>query len=269
MGDGTRFVDPDHVVPGWRLVLPAAEALTRDTRRARGAQVPDHLPELLALGIGSLTCAALARRSRRRRDIDRFRGSAIPPRPLSDEAVDVATLVQRFEGAPVLGAFEAANCLLGNILGAERAGAPTVRAICVGPHGVTFHLASTPGDTPPGFEALHGGAAWHVGHTALHAGHEVTPYLPIVLPVGDDEEGTWLVPLRAGEILPVLGESSESLWRAARTAQESWEWADVVFATEDPLTLEARHRSDRAGRSVRRHDPSAGSGPAPPPALTR
>ena len=54
------------------------------------------------------------------------------------------------------------------------------------------------------------------------------------MPIGDDDEGTWLVALGPGDVLPVLGESAPSLLRAARAALGSWAWSDLVVVTDDP-----------------------------------
>jgi DNA-binding SARP family transcriptional activator len=236
MGGGQRFVDPDQVRAGWRLRLPDEAQHHRAT--GRPAQAPDHLPELLALGIGSLACAALARRTRGRRRAAPFPADLELPR-LSEPAVDAATLVQRFGDVPALDAFEAANRLLGRILG-ERAAPPRIRTICVAPSGVTFALAGAHDDAPAPFAAVDGGAAWRVSHAALDDVDDDLelepsfPLLPVVVPVGDDQDGTWLVPLGPGDVLPVLGESASSLVRAARTALESWAWSDLVVVTDDP-----------------------------------
>ena len=56
-----------------------------------------------------------------------------------------------------------------------------------------------------------------------------------MLPVGEDDRGTWLVPLGPGSCLPLLGEDAPALWRAARPVQEAWSWADMVLVTENPL----------------------------------
>jgi len=113
---------------------------------------------------------------------------------------------------------------------------PRVRTICVSPSGVTFTLldACAPTDAPDGFVALDGGGAWRVAHTTLDAIEPSFPYAPIVVPIGDDDEGTWLVALGPGDVLPVLGESAPSLLRAARAAAGSWVWSDLVVVTDDP-----------------------------------
>ena len=240
---------------------------TRPGPRAaeRGTVVPDHLPELLALGIGSLTCAALARRSRRRfrpepmvhpldaapfsakgavdtglqseRAVDTgpLSERAVDTGPLSERAVDTATLVRRFSGVPALGGFEAANCLLADALRhRESPEVPPVRLVQVGPQGVTFHLSRPQSVAPPGFDPRDGGLAWHIDHEALDSWTGVSyPLFPVTFPVGDDEDGTWLLALGPGSVLPVLGETAPALLRGARAALESWVWSDLVVVTDD------------------------------------
>ena len=197
---------------------------------------PDgHLPELIALGLGSLACAALARRAASRRRVGtRFSGDPVLEPVPSEGAQDAATLLQRFSGVPALHSFEAANCLLGLSLDGA-ASRPTVRAICVSDSGVTFCFAGVhPEEPPEGFVRVKDDTAWHVSHAALEGHDPSFPYLPVVLPIGDDAEGTWLVPLEPGDVLPVLGEAAPALWRAARAAVGSWAWSETVLVTEDP-----------------------------------
>jgi DNA-binding SARP family transcriptional activator len=263
MGGGQRFVDPDHVVAGWRLRLPdeaadtghRAEHVYQHPARSRPSGAPDRLPELIGLGCGSLACAALARRARRRHRPAQFtgeldlplRGGPSRPGRLSEAAVDTDALLQRFPSVPALDAFEAANCLLARSLELDEAGdyaggagAPRVRIVCVSSAGVTFSVTGAAHDAPDGFitvgDSMPGGTAWHVGHDVLEGLGTQTPFpcAPIVFPVGDDDHGTWFVGLGPGDVLPVLGESAPSLLRAARAAAESWAWSDLVIVTDDP-----------------------------------
>ena len=113
--------------------------------------------------------------------------------------------------------------------------ATKIRAVCVGPTGVAFVLAAPDPDAPEGFDASRRhGTRWVVPHTRLDAVEPFYPAVPIALPVGTDEDGTWLVALRPGEVLPVLGESADALCRAARAGQEAWSWCDLVAVTDDP-----------------------------------
>lgn len=271
LGGGSHFVDPDQLREGWHLRLPAETR--RSTRVGGGAghrsapPSPGHLPELVALGLGSVACAALARRARRRRRLgSRFSGDPILRPALSEGAEDAATLLERFARVPALRSFEAANCYLGLSL-EGRPLRPKVRAICVSPAGVTFCFTEAQADEPPqGFVQAEGGTAWHVGHDAFDGLDPCFPFLPVVLPIGDDESGTWLVPLEEGDVLPLLGEAAPDLWRAARGAAGSWAWSETVLITEDPddpaLLVESA-----AAPSIARHVLFCGD-PAALPAAT-
>jgi DNA-binding SARP family transcriptional activator len=242
MGGGTRFVDPDQLRAGWRLRLPAEArrpgepaAPADRSDHPTHPQPAGHLPELVALGLGSLACAALARRARQRHRIgDRFTDTSITGPEPSEGALDAAALLNRFAGVPALRSFESANCRLG--LSLEGRAGPSVRAICVSPSGVTFWFADAYPDTPPDpFTRLPDGAAWHVDHSALDDHDDpLFPYVPVVLPIGDNAEGTWLIPLEQGDVLPILGEAAADLRRAAMVAVSSWAWADTILVTEDP-----------------------------------
>ncbi len=60
----------------------------------------------------------------------------------------------------------------------------------------------------------------------------------MVLPIGEDESGTWLVPVQPGNCLPILGEAADALLRAAIPVQEAWTWADGVLVTDDATMVE-------------------------------
>lgn len=268
LGGGAHFVDPDQLREGWRLRLPTDARRDGDGHdgdlghQSTRPATPGHLPELVALGLGSVACAALARRARRRRRLgSQFSAEPLLQPSLSEGAQDAATLLQRFDGVPALRSLEAANSLLGLALEGHPV-RPKVRAICVSPSGVTFCFAAVPADEPPhGFVRADDGAAWHVSHDTLEGHNPCFPHLPVVLPVGDDDEGTWLVPLEPGDVLPLLGEAAPALWRAARGAVGSWAWSETVLVTEDPADPALRAET-LADPSIARHvlfcgDPAA------------
>ena len=211
------------------------------------------LPGLAALGVGALACAALTRRARRTRLLRQATTEVPDPGfPLSEPAIDASILLARGAGLPALRAFEAANYGLAAALAGRSDGTVSVRAVCVGPAGVDFWMAEAGRPAPDGLTLSPDGRVWHAAHGAFspeRAGFpERTgrPLLPIVLPVGEDDRGTWLVPLGEGCTLSLLGESAPALWRAARPVQEAWSWADLVLVTEDALVAsgEAQLRGD-------------------------
>jgi DNA-binding SARP family transcriptional activator len=233
-----------------RLAVPVASSISpRPSAVAPDGAGPGHLslPELSALGVGALTCAALARRSRRMRVLRQMtEAEPEPGSEHSDEVIDTDVLLGRFAGLPALGAFEVANYGLAQALARSprdpSVGATNFRAICVGAHGVDFWLAEPGVPAPAGFTLAADAQVWRAAHHAFTSPDKGWPALPIVLPVGEDESGTWLIPLTPGSCLPLVGEAGGDLWRAARAAQESWSWADMVLITEDPgiVTRELR-----------------------------
>jgi hypothetical protein len=198
------------------------------------------LPELTALGIGALACAALTRRARRTRLLRQITAEeADPESTVSPRAIDTGILLERGAGLPALRAFEAANYGLTALLAGASGRPVTIGAICVGTAGVDFWLAESGRPAPEGLTLSPGGDFWRASHGVFSEVKSDQPLFPIVLPIGEDDHGTWLVPLEPGACLPLLGEDASALWRAARPVQEAWSWADMVLVTEDPLLASA------------------------------
>ncbi|HEY3842117.1 MAG TPA: LysM peptidoglycan-binding domain-containing protein [Acidimicrobiales bacterium] len=209
-------------------------------RAVSRAGAPD-LPELITLGIGAIGCAVLARRSRRIRTLRHVAGHERPSGfELSDSAVDTDVLLARFGGIPALRAFELANCLLAEKLSGTdaQAGMPGFRAICVGPAGVSFLLQAPTRRAPDGFTISDNGTSWDIPHESIPPTCPHSPLFRMVLPVGEDGSGTWLVPLQPGDCLPILGEAANDLLRAAIPVQKAWTWADAVIVTDDATLVE-------------------------------
>ncbi len=226
-----------------RLSAPGPHA----HRRRRSVPVPPAvpLPELSALGLGTLAAAALARRARRRRQLASHspdEGSGAPT--VSDLAADAAALLAPFDGVPLLDVLESANRHLAAALAdlGGRVDVPAARLVRVGPAGVDVRLAGPVHWAPPGWQ-LRDGHSWHLPAgtdpallQAASAGHD--PWLPLLVPVGENEEGTWLVPLVPGACLPVLGSGAGPMVTAMRLAAESWSWSEDLMSSDDAATVE-------------------------------
>jgi DNA-binding SARP family transcriptional activator len=232
----------------------AEEATHTPEQRSPAGSSTSTLPELAIIGLGALGCAALARRSRRRY----LRRGAVAPGPHDEfdrppALVDTETLVGRFAGVPALEAFESANALLQETLQHEvLVPSQRVQAICVGSAGVDFWWKQATGGAPAPFTVLAGGAAWRINHDAIAAQQPTTgrPLLAVALVIGDDEDGTWLVPVQPGTCLPIFGEAADGLWRSALATQTLWAWADEVFIADDPATVEREARLTGPAASV-------------------
>ncbi len=143
---GTAQARPfGHDIVATGLTLPAETVMVAPPSGSLTAEgvAGSTLPELSALGIGALACAALARRSRRMRLLRRIdNDESEPGSDHTTAAVDTDIRLARFSGVPSLHAFESANYALGLVMDALRHDHPstvtTIRAVCVGRGGSRF-----------------------------------------------------------------------------------------------------------------------------------
>lgn len=272
MSDGGRFLNPDLIQPGWTLLVPSPTlpqvnqiALTSSrepadhstgsqnrTPRSADRQQPRHrpagksplfpsdLPELGALGIGALGAAVAARRMSRRRRAQRWlRASGTVPSLASDAVADVACLVQRFEGLPVLDVLSISMRYLTASI-ADELSPPTFRVIRVGSDGVDLWLTQPTSWTPNRWERAQGGEVWHLPQEACEAAEPIArqqpPWIPALLPIGDDEDGTWLIPVQSGTCVAVAGAAADELVTAMIVIAKGWDWSDDLIS----ITSDAR-----------------------------
>jgi DNA-binding SARP family transcriptional activator len=276
MTDGRHFNDPNLIHSGWTLTLPdeptssatgppmaaqpslaASDVLpsigpleTINAARPVGThRSRSELPDLIALGIGAIGSAALFRRSRRLRLLRQAELVPRGNRERDDRSVDTEILLARFSKVPALHEFEEANYRLGASLrsGSQFEQGVTIRAICVGSAGVDFWLSKSDLPAPNGFLLEEQGRVWRSDPAFQSTEEETTPYFLVALPVGEDDAGTWLVPLLPGACLPILGEAADALLRAARPVQESWSWSHMVVVTDDPIAAAAEVRLHGGG----------------------
>jgi LysM domain len=233
--------------------------------RRRGPTAPAApLPELVALGLGSLTAAALARRARRRRQLASLsRGEGRSSPAVSELAADSASLLAPFDGAPLLDVLESANRHLSAVLADLRGTVdiPEARLVKVGPDGIDVRLAGPVDWAPPGWQPRHG--AWRLPAgtdpvllAAASAGHD--PWLPVLVPVGENEDGTWLIPMAPGSCLPVLGSAAGPLVTAMRLAVESWSWSESLVSSDNVTAVE--HATSHDSSTSAGGSPTAGAG---------
>ena len=123
MSDSPLFMDPTKLRPGSNRILRATRHAAHNDPRSTVTPpstftaISDppqrtNFPELTALGLGAITAAALARRSRRRARSGHAGPANTHSMSLSEEAIDVSTLTAGFGHNLQLTQIEATNRLL-------------------------------------------------------------------------------------------------------------------------------------------------------------
>ena len=215
---------------------------TRSQRHA--PDVPPPIPELAVVGCGVLVGALIARRARRQRRLAAFVRAERAATPVpTDGAAGLGAALDGLERAPVLEWLEVAARHLGLALTTpERpADLPAAQLVRVGSDGVEVRLAGPSTWCPPGWTAPTA-ASWLLLASADLAAlrdeaRDHAPWSPLLVPLGDNADGTWLLALRAGTCLPVLGVTAGSLVRAMCATMECWTWQDGILATTDPALV--------------------------------
>ena len=223
MGGGTRFVDPDHIRAGWHLRLP---------RRCCGGRVRASTARAPRDGTRAPAnaCRSWSRSAWDPSPAPRWPGGpgAAPPVDPFTGDLDLGPTVSERGGrrgraaAPLRGGPGTALVRGGQLPPGKVAAGRSRRARGSGPS-ASLRPASrsgspSPGPTlPHGFVPLCGGTAWHVDHAAAPGTRTPRlPYVPIALPIGDDEEGTWLVALGPGRRAAAPGRVGTRIWRGRR-----------------------------------------------------
>ncbi|HUZ19899.1 MAG TPA: hypothetical protein VMU75_04930 [Acidimicrobiales bacterium] len=178
-----------------------------------------HLDELALVGLGVLATAALARRLRLLHRIGeclRRPGERQPA--VTARAGRAEALLGPLADAHLLEWIEGANRLLWRALrdSDDSRALPDVRVVRAGPDGVQLLLARALPAAPDPFVALDGGRWWSLDPTldldeveALAAG--CGRFLPWLVPVGEDETASFLLPVGPGRRLAVAGEGDRPL----------------------------------------------------------
>ena len=205
------------------------------------------VPESAALGISALVAAAYLSRIRRRRA--RARAARGDDEAVADPDPAATMLEARlapFADAPVLEWLELANRHLTAALRAEgRADpAPRIRVVRTGPDGVELLLDEAVDWAPGSFTLADDGNSWRLPHdvdrnTLWPAVSEELAWLPLLVPVGDDAGGTYLLHLEPGDVVSLEGADAPAMLAAWVEAAKSWPWAEQVGLARDAATAEA------------------------------
>ncbi|HVA05747.1 MAG TPA: hypothetical protein VNG12_03295 [Acidimicrobiales bacterium] len=205
------------------------------------------VPESASLGISALVAAAYLRRIRRRRAQARAdRGDDELVAEPDPAAVMLEARLAPFADAPVLEWLELANRHLTAALRAEgRADpAPRIRVVRTGPDGVEVLLDEAVDWAPGSFTLAADGKSWRlpadVDRTMLWPDAcEELAWLPLLLPVGDDAGGTYLLHLEPGDVVSLDGPGATSMLAAWVQSAKSWPWAEQVGMACDAEAAEA------------------------------
>jgi len=196
------------------------------------------LAELAFLGSGALCAAVLARRvrwNRRRSRLDRRPGQETPP--LSEEAEAVAADLVPFEPLPALTMLEFGLSHLTRAIGPDQEGVPRTRLVRIGPDGLALILDEAADVAPGAFRSEADGYAWvlrsDVDFGALEGAHDGEPWLAALIPAGESPQGTYLVPVEPGVVVPVTGPRATEALAAMMVVASAWEWTEASLTVTD------------------------------------
>jgi hypothetical protein len=278
-GGGGGLGDPESSAPGHSLgaSAPTPNAISAQSRRGQtGVRAPGEadtlhgenngteapapvvanavadavvrwVPESAALGISALVAAAYLRRIRRRRAQARAaRGDDEAVADPDPAAVRLEARLAPFADAPVLEWLELANRHLTSALRAEgRADPPPrVSVVRVGPAGVEALLEESVDWAPGSFVLSDDGKSWRLPADAdrallWSAACEELAWLPLLVPVGDDASGTYLLHLEPGDVVSLEGPGAPSMLASWIQTAKSWPWTEQVGVARDAATAEA------------------------------
>ena len=204
------------------------------------------VPESASLGISVLVAAAYLRRIRRRRAQARAaRGDDEAVADADPAAVMLEARLAHFADAPVLEWLELANRHLTSALRAEGRAvpAPRTRIVRVGPPGVEVFFDEAVDWAPGSFTLADDGKSWRlpagIDRTMLWPdASEELAWLPLLLPVGDDASGTYLLHLEPGDVVSLEGPGALSMLASWVETAKSWPWAEQVGVVRDTETAE-------------------------------
>jgi hypothetical protein len=239
---GQRFVDPNRTSPGWMpfLPLPSNEGADGATHADTSSKVSTAIPvqEFCAMGLGALGAAALARRLRRRRSGGNWNST---PETADEATVDAAVLVEQVQDTTLLTWIELANTRLGSELTkvGDSRDIPGCRLVRATQSDIEFLLTMSVSWAPRGFELKNAGFAWRfpIAESLREPqpdGSAGVPWIRVLLPIGTNADGTWLVNIARGGCVSVLGPAASSLVSTMKIMADGWAWSENLIVSTDP-----------------------------------
>ncbi len=222
--DGARFVDPSVLRVGWTLLippLPDSEAPASHQPLVPATSSGEVGRDVALFGVlggfGFLGACLFAARQRKRRRLQQLSSVAGMGPPLLEEDDARAEVELRALGdAELFEWIDAANRLLFVELVADRTiTAPRVSIVRAGPNGLELLLEEPVERSTPSFQVRDGGHTWRLdpalelAEVRARAGSDTWAYLPGLIPFAEDDNGSYLVAVGAGESLGVMGEPDE------------------------------------------------------------
>jgi len=227
---------------GWSPLLPLVSKEEGNSAphadSSLGVSTAPTVQEFCAIGLGALGAAAIARRLRRRRAGGHWNST---PETADEPTVDAAVLVEQFQDAQLLAWLELANTRLGSELTevANSRDIPGCHLVRATHSSIEFLLTMSVSWAPPGFELKSAGFAWSfpIAGSVWEDRPERflgAPWIPVLLPIGTNVDGAWLVSIRPGCCVSVVGPAASSLVSTMQLMANGWAWSDSLIVCTEP-----------------------------------
>jgi DNA-binding SARP family transcriptional activator len=159
-------------------------------------------------------------------------------------------LVAPFEQVPIIEMIEVAARRLARAIATLDPSPGPVQWLRAGRDGVEVRFSAPLPDALEGWHRT-APANWLLSVSAdsvdLDRVRADAPWCPVLLPLGDDERGTWIVPIGTGMRVSVIGPRAADLALAMRAAASTWSWHEGIAIVDDA------HQADEIVHGAAQH----------------